>query len=566
MTTALSIHSLTYRYRGQKKPALDDVSVDVAHGDSLVIMGPTEAGKSTLTATINGLVPHFFKGRIDGVVNVLGRNTSDLTVAQLSEHVGMVFQDFEAQLFSTNVELEVAFGPENLGLPREEIARRIDENLRLVGLTGFKHRSPATLSGGQKQKLAIASILALKPQMLVMDEATTDLDPESKKEIFRIARELCLREDMTLVSVEQEAEEVLNAKNVLLLKDGRIAGYGPALEMLRRVDLLKEVGVMPPAIPAYFHRMGSGSLPLTIEEGLSAFAARGWRISEEAYTSFVENESRRGAGYGETIIACEDLEYTYPGGVKALNGVNVTIRRKEIVAIIGQNGGGKTTLAKHLNGLLLPGKGRVSVRGLSTTEQTLLELGRTVAYVFQNPDHQIFSETVFDEVAFGLRQRKMRDQEIKEHVEQALAAVGLTGFELEDPFSLTKSGRKRVAVASVLALKPDVLILDEPTTGLDYSEQRSMMEMIRNLNEQGCTIIFITHHMWIVAEYAHRVLVLKEGQTLMEGTPREIFAKQGLADAALNPPRVTAFSAALGKTMLSIDELALCTLKGEAAP
>jgi energy-coupling factor transport system ATP-binding protein len=560
MTLALNIQNLSYRYRGQEKPALDRVSLDVARGDSLVIMGPTEAGKSTLTAAMNGLVPHFFKGRFEGAVTVLGRNTKEKSVAELSERVGMVFQDFEAQLFSTNVELEVAFGPENLGLPHEEIARRVDENLRLVGLAGLKHRSPATLSGGQKQKLAIASILALKPELLVMDEPTTDLDPESKKEIFRITEELRLREDMTLVVVEHETEEVLNAKNILLLKDGKVAGYGPAPEMLRRIDLLERVGVRPPAIPAYFHRMGFGTLPLTIEEGLKEFAARGWRIRNDAYARLVEREYRRGKGYGETIIECEDLEYAYPGGLKALNGINVAIRRKEIVAIIGQNGGGKTTLAKHLNGLLLPGGGRVCVNGLATTEQTLFGLGRSVAYVFQNPDHQIFSETVFDEVAFGLRQRGMSDQETRGPVEQALAAVGLTGFEHEDPFSLTKSGRKRVAVASVLALKPDVLILDEPTTGLDYSEQRSMMEMINGLNQQGCTIIFITHHMWIVAEYAHRVLVLKEGQVLMDGTPREIFAKQELADAALSPPQVTAFSAALGKTLLSVDELVLCTL------
>ncbi len=431
-------------------------------------------------------------------------------------------------------------------------------------MTGFKHRSPATLSGGQKQKLAIASILALKPELLVMDEPTTDLDPESKKEIFRITEELRRREDMTLVAVEHETEEVLNVKNILLLKDGRMAGYGPASEMLRQIDLLETVGVRPPAIPAYFHRMGCGTLPLTIDEGLKEFAARGWRMRDEAYTRLVESESLRSAAYGETIIECEDLEYAYPGGVKALNGVNVTIRRKEIVAIVGQNGGGKTTLAKHFNGLLLPGSGRVCVRGLPTTEQTLFGLGRTVAYVFQNPDHQIFSEKVFDEVAFGLRQRGMSDRETKGFVEQALEAVGLTGFENEDPFSLTKSGRKRVAVASVLALKPDVLILDEPTTGLDYSEQRSMMEMIKGLNEQGCTIIFITHHMWIVAEYAHRVIVLKEGQLLMEGTPREIFAKRELAGAALTPPPVTAFSAALGRTLLSVDELELCTLTGEA--
>ena len=564
MTLALSIRNLSYRYRGQKKPALDRVSLDVAHGDSLVIMGPTEAGKSTLTATMNGLVPHFFKGRFDGAVTVLGRNTRETSVAELSGRVGMVFQDFEAQLFSTNVELEVAFGPENIGVPREEIVRRVDENLRLVGLAGLKRRSPATLSGGQKQKLAIASILAMKPELLVMDEPTTDLDPESKKEIFRITEELRFREDMTLVAVEQETEEVLNAKNILLVKDGQPAGYGPASEMLRHIDLLEKVGVRPPAIPAYFHRMGSGTLPLTIEEGLNEFTARGWRICDDAYATIVESESRRCTSYRETIIECEDLQYVYPGGLKALTGVNMAIRRKEIVAIIGQNGGGKTTLAKHLNGLLLPGGGRVCVNGLATTEQTLFGLGRTVAYVFQNPDHQIFSETVFDEVAFGLRQRKISDQETKALVEQSLVAVGLTGFEHEDPFSLTKSGRKRVAVASALALKPDVLILDEPTTGLDYSEQRSMMEMIKGLNHEGCTIIFITHHMWIVAEYAHRVLVLKEGQVLMDGTPREIFAKRELADAALTPPPVTAFSAALGKTLLSVDELALCTLMGEA--
>ena len=456
----------------------------------------------------------------------------------------------------------MAFGPENLGLPREEIVRRVEANLRLVGLEGFRHRSPATLSGGQKQKLAIASVLALSPQLLVMDEPTTDLDPESKREIFRITEELCLREDMTLVTVEQETEEILNAKNILLLKEGRTVGYGPASEMLRRIDLLEEVGVMPPTIPAYFHRMGFESLPLTLDEGLKEFARRGWRISEEAYARVVEKESRRASRYGDTIIACEDLEYAYPGGVEALNGVNVAIRRKEIVAIIGQNGGGKTTLAKHFNGLLIPGGGKVFVGGVQTNRQTLIGLGKTVAYVFQNPDHQIFSERVFDEVAFGLRQRKMSSQEIRGRVEEALAAVGLTGFENEDPFSLTKSGRKRVAVASVLALKPDVLILDEPTTGLDYAEQRSMMEMIKALNEQGCTIIFITHHLWIVAEYAHRVLVLKEGRIVMEGTPREIFARQELAAAALTPPAVTAFSTALGKTMLTVDELVLCTRPG----
>ena len=556
---AVSIQNLTYRYRGQKRQALDRISFDASGDDFLVIMGPTEAGKSTLASTINGLVPHFFRGSFDGSVNVLGRNTRNTTVSELSGQVGIVFQDFEAQLFSTNVELEAAFGPENLGLSRAEIRRRVDENLKLVGLASLKDRSPATLSGGQKQKLAIASVLAMQPKVLVLDEPTTDLDPASKGEIFRISDELRLRHDMTLIAVEHETEEVLNARHILLMKEGRVVRYGAAAEILRQIDLLEDIGVMPPAIAAYFHRMGSETLPLTLEEGLGEFTTRGWRISEEAYVGLLEADSRRAAQYGETIISCEALDYTYPGGVNALRGIDLGIRRGEMVAIVGQNGGGKTTLAKHFNGLLLPTGGRVLVGGVPTTEQTVFQLGQKVAYVFQNPDHQIFSDSVFGEVAFGLRLRNVGEAETKKRVQRALEACGLSGFEAEDPFMLTKSGRKRVAVASVLALEPDVLILDEPTTGLDYLEQRSMMNMAKRLNEQGCTIIFITHHMWVVAEYAHRVVVVNDGRIMLDGGPRDIFAEQRLNRAALRPPQLVAFSTALGKTMLSADELIVCT-------
>ncbi len=565
MAAAVSIHNLTFQYRGQKNPALNGVTVEVPHGGSLVIMGRTEAGKSTLAAALNGLVPHFFKGRMDGHVDVLGRSTREATVAELSKRVGMVFQDFEAQLFSTKVELEVAFGPENLGVDREEIAQRVDDGLRLVGLSGLNHRSPASLSGGQKQKLAIASILAMAPEVLVMDEPTTDLDPQSKKEIFRITGELCRQQRMTLVSVEQESEEIAGGQ-ILLLKEGCVHACGPAVELLQQIELLKEAGVMPPAVAAYFHRMGCTRLPLSIADGVREFAAHGWRFSDAAYAGLLRKEVQRAASYGDPVIECEDLGHVYPGGVSALNGANLTVRRGEIIAIIGQNGGGKTTLAKHLNGLLLPTRGRVRVNGSPTTEQSLLQLGKTVAYVFQNPVHQIFSETVFNEVAFGLRQRKMSEPEIARLVEQALAAVGLSGFEQDDPFTLTKSGRKRVAVASVLAMKPDVLILDEPTTGLDYLEQRSMMEMIKSINEQGCTIIFITHHMWIVAEYAHRVLVLKDGRLLLDGAPRDAFAREELlSGASIHPPQATSFSMALGKTMLSVEEMGFCTTKGAEA-
>jgi energy-coupling factor transport system ATP-binding protein len=242
--------------------------------------------------------------------------------------------------------------------------------------------------------------------------------------------------------------------------------------------------------------------------------------------------------------------------VVALEGVDLTVRRGEFLAVLGQNGSGKTTLVKHFNGLLKPTEGSVRVGGEETKEQGLRRLGQTVGYVFQNPDHQIFSDTVFDEVAFGPKIREMEEAEIEERVREALAAVGMEGRGDEDPFGLTKGERQRVAVASVLAVRPEVLILDEPTTGLDYAEQHSMMDLVKNLNEAGSTIIVVTHTMWVVAEYAHRAVVIRDGKVGLSGTVREVFAEEDeLRDAALRPPHIVSFGNALGYPVLSVEEM-----------
>lgn len=563
----VTIKDLKYRYRDQKRNALDDINLELNEGDFLVIMGPSEAGKSTLAATFNGLVPHFFKGKFKGDVQIFDKNTRDFTVAEMARNVGMVFQDFEAQLFSTNVELEIAFGPENFGVPPAEISRRIDENLKLVGLEQMKNRPPSTLSGGQKQKLAIASVLSMQPRVLVMDEPTTDLDPISKFGVFKIADELRKRDDLTLIVVEHETEEAIHAGKILLIKEGMPLMYGPAADVLRNVDLMESNGVMPLGITLYFKRMNSADLPLTVEEGFETFQRKNWKISSERYQKIVEADQARSQAHKEPLITCKGLEHMYPNGFKALRGVNLEINRGEIVAIVGQNGSGKTTLVKHFNGLFMPTAGEIDVDGKPTRAQGVFELGKKVGYVFQNPDHQIFSDTVFEEVAYSLKLRGADEDLIKQRVAEALEAVGLVGFEKEDPFALTKSGRQRVAVAAVLAAKPDVLILDEPTTGLDYAEQRSMMELVKHLNQEGSTIIFVTHHMWVVAEYAHRVYVVKDGLIMLEGTPREVFAhEEELNNAFLRPPHLVSLSNRLGKTMLNVDEMVECTLTdGEEA-
>jgi energy-coupling factor transport system ATP-binding protein len=557
--TIVAIKELKFRYRGEKKLALDGISLEIAKGEFIVIMGASEAGKSTLAACFNGLIPHYTKGAIKGEVIVQGVNTAESSVPQLAEQVGIVFQDFEAQLFSTNVELEIAFGPENFAVERDEIGRRIEENLAYVGLQEFRNRPPFTLSGGQKQKLAIASVLAMRPNILVMDEPTTDLDPISKQGIFDITNQLRHRDDITLIVVEHETEEVLHADRVALIQDGKLVRVGSSQEILREVDLLEELGVMPLGIPKFFKKMAYAELPLTPDEGVQTFQNTGWAISETKYNQILEKEKLAAQHDDQSIIQVRGLEHTYPNGVKALNGIDLDIFQGEIVAIVGQNGSGKTTLAKHLNGLLTPTTGEVKVNGLDTEEQGVFKIGQSVGYVFQNPDHQIFSELVYEEVAFGPRLREVPEDEVEQRVKEALEAVGLTGFEQEDPFSLTKSGRQRVAVASVLAVQPDVLILDEPTTGLDYKEQRSMMDMVRRLNDQGSTIIFVTHHMWVVAEYAHKVFVIKDGRMLLDGPTRQVFSQEETLEASyLRPPHFVQFSNRLGKTFLNPDEMISC--------
>jgi energy-coupling factor transport system ATP-binding protein len=558
MEPVVSIEGLAYRYRGQQKSALKGVDLEVAEGEFVVIMGPSGAGKSTLCVSLNGLIPHFFKGKMEGEVRIEGRSTREGKVGEFAQEVGLVFQDFEAQLFSTNVALEVAFGPENFRVERGEMVERVERMLGQVRLEGFEKRTPATLSGGQKQRLAIASVLAIEPRILCLDEPTTDLDPVGKLGIFEIAEGLKDRDDVTLIVVEHETEETLDADRIVVLRDGEIVADRPAREVLRDVELLQESSVMPLQVTRFFHEMGlwQGQLPLTPQEGVAEFRRRGWRVNPDRHGRLVEADAKREEGYGEPVIEVEGLTHRYQNGVVALEGVDLTVRKGEFLAVLGQNGSGKTTLVKHFNGLLEPTEGTVRVGEGETSEQGLRQLGQSVGYVFQNPDHQIFSDTVADEVAFGPKIRGMEEGEVKERVEEALAAVGLEGRGGEDPFGLTKGERQRVAVASVLSVRPEVLILDEPTTGLDYAEQRSMMDLVKSLNEAGSTIIVVTHTMWVVAEYAHRAAVVRNGKISRQGTVREVFTEEvELHDAALRPPHIVSLGNELGYPVLSVEEM-----------
>jgi energy-coupling factor transporter ATP-binding protein EcfA2 len=556
---ALQLRSVTFTYRDATHPALRDVNLEVPTGQSVILMGEGGAGKSTLCRCANGLIPHFQKGEFQGEVRVLGESTEHRKVHELAQRVGLVFQDFESQLFSTSVELEAAFGPENFGLPRDEIHRRIEEALAMTGLAGMERRAPATLSGGEKQRLAIASVLACRPELLVLDEPTTDLDPEGKRQVFRIARALGNGSTFgapAVLMVEHETEEAAHFERAIVMRQGAVAFDGATHALLSQPEFMESHGIRPQPSAALFAALREDARPVDDAEALSRLAALGYHFDRQRWETIAASDRR--TPDGEPIIETHALRHSYDG-FQALDGVDVTIREGEFVAVLGQNGSGKTTLVKHFNGLLAAGAGEARVAGRETRGQSARELGRLVGYVFQNPDHQIFADTVRDEVAFGPRNFGVPADEVTRRVADALAAVELEGYEDEDPFSLTKGERQRVAVASTLALRPRVLILDEPTTGLDYRQNRGMMELLQRLNAAGHTIIIVTHAMWVAAEYARRAIVLSRGRVLLDCPMREAMGQaDALAAARLVPPQAVRLGVALGGVTLSVDELGSC--------
>lgn len=558
--TAIKVKGVSFSYRGAAPSvkALEDITFRQEISEFVVISGASGAGKSTFCRILNGLIPTFTKGDFRGEVRIFGESIDGRRVAYNAQHVGLVFQDFEAQLFSTNAALEVAFGPENFGIPREEIDRRIREALSLVGLDGVQGRDPSRLSGGQKQRLALASVLSIQPDVLVLDEPTTDLDPAGKQEIFRLFDHL-RGTTKALLMVEHETEQMGAADRIVLMDHGRIVRDERAHDLLHRPEIMEHHGLRPLGTTVLFKRLGLSDGPLDPEDAVAHLRRQGWTLQSQQTAALEAQDRDHERGYREPVIEVRDLIHVYGDGKEALSGVSLTIRRGEMLALIGQNGSGKTTLAKHFNRLLLPTGGSVRVLGRDTRAWRMSELGQRVGYVFQNPDHQIFADTLWEEISFGPQNAGLSKEEVERRTLKALDAVGLSGYEKEDPFSLTKSERQRIAVASVLATEPEILILDEPTTGLDAPQQRSMMELVRTLNQRGITVLLITHSMWTVTHYAHRCIVMKEGNLIADAPTRTIFSQEGLLRSAdIMPPDIVRLGYLLGWTPLSVHELAAC--------
>ncbi|MDR2103289.1 MAG: ATP-binding cassette domain-containing protein [Treponema sp.] len=572
----ISIKNLSFRYKGSEKNALTGINLDIPEGDFLGIIGSSGAGKSTLTYGINGIVPHHFPGDFYGEIRVNGLDTLEAGTEVLARQVGSVFQDIEAQIVSSVTEDEILFGLENFGVPRDEIEGRVEEALAAAGIPELKKRTIGSLSGGQKQKVVIAAITALKPGIILLDEPTGELDPRSSRLIFEYLKKLNEEWGITVVVVEQKVMLLCEfAKRLAVMDRGSLILTGPVKEVLGNAGIMEAAGVNIPRVSTLGRRFAergwyAGEAPYNLSQAaemMRAVLAPAERAGPgdvavsppqpgniAAFETAVSGDTRsrdtrswdtRSGEKGEPMLSFQGVSFGYGAGT-VLSDLSFQIGRGEFVALLGENGAGKSTLARLSNGLLKPSSGVVRAGGRDTRTCKVSLLARGVGYLFQNPDRQLCQNTAREEILFGLEYVIPGDEEERRRrTGEMLDLFSLDGDRA--PFDLSRGERQQLALASVLARRPPLLILDEPTTGLDYRECMTIMGIISRLHREGTTILMISHDMEVAADFAGRALVLSRGRLIGDGPVRDILKNPDLlSEASLLPPQIPALALALG--------------------
>jgi energy-coupling factor transport system ATP-binding protein len=530
----IEFNNVTFTYEDAPAAALGNINLKIKNGESVLITGPSGAGKTSLISCLIGLIPHFHEGRIEGEIRVLQRNIQRMRIGVMASAVGLVFQDPESQLVTASVLDEVAFGPENLGISREEIEQRVAEAVTVARLNGYENREPINLSGGEQQATAIAAIYSMHPDIYVMDEPTSNLDPLGTKQVLSLIVDIAKKRGKTLVLVEHKLEEALPlVDRVVVIDQGQIVRDGSVSEVLAQGDI-PGVFTRPPIVQLA-DRLGLDDVPLTADNILPMIK------NTVKLTENVAPLAPNSATFSnEPVIEVSDVWYSYDEDAPALRGVDMTVHQGEFVAILGRNGSGKTTLVRHLIGLTQPDRGAVTVLGKSVAQTPVMELAQQVGFCFQNPNHQMVSFYVKEELAFGRKVRNYTQEQIAEASQKALDFVGMGDYMDAEVLSLGKGLTQRLALASVLTLEPEILIVDEPATGQDPRMTIEIFDLIKQLNEQGKTVLLITHKFGIAAEYAPRAVVMSHGKVTHDGPFSDIVSDpQFLRDNSLDQPEIT---------------------------
>ena len=562
----------------EENSALDGVNIEVEEGQFIAILGHNGSGKSTFARHINALLTPD-----EGTLYVNGWDTKDESkLWEIRQNAGMVFQNPDNQIIATVVEEDVGFGPENLGVPTEEIWERVEKALTAVGMLEYRHSSPNKLSGGQKQRVAIAGVVAMKPKCIVLDEPTAMLDPNGRKEVLKTVKELNKKENVTVVLITHYMNEVIDADKVFVMDSGKVVMEGTPREIFSKVIELKKLGLDVPQVTEIAYNLKEkgidfGQCVLNVKE----FKERYKEVTGREIASLnVSDVSKEISCDADTIESCEldvndtvenkklileakNLSYIYEEGTAnekgALDDVNLNIHEGEFLAIIGHTGSGKSTLIQHLNGLMRADSGSIYFNGedIYAKQFSMPFLRKHVGLVFQYPEHQLFETTVLEDVCFGPKNLGLGKEEILAAAKKALKQVGLDeSYYEKSPFELSGGEKRRVAIAGVLAMNPEVLILDEPTAGLDPKGRDKILNLLKKLQtERNIAIVLVSHSMEDVAKHADRLVVMSGGKKLYDGACREVFSHyKELENIGLAAPQVTYLMAESGRTVMTVDE------------
>jgi energy-coupling factor transport system ATP-binding protein len=552
---SLQLRAARYAYPATSRAVLDGIDLDVPSGRVVAVVGANDAGKSTLCLVAAGLAPRSIGGKLDGSVLLDRAESVSLEPHEAAQRCGILFQNALTQLSGTapTVFEEVAFGPRNLGLDVSAIVERVESALEALGIGHLAPRDPLRLSGGQAQLVALASVLALRPAALALDEPTSQLDPSGTRLVGDALARLAAEAGTAILLVEHKPALIARlAHEVVVMDAGRIAVRGTPADVFGDPEL-EAFGVEPPAavtLAGHAAAAGVGQQLAGLDLAALELAPPPADSTDAAAHEVEQPPVRRTAGVrAAPAIACINVGFVYPDGTRALDGVNLEIASGQRVAIVGQNGSGKSTLVRQFNGLLRPTEGAVTILGEAVGQRHVADLARQVGLAFQNPDRQIFAGRAGQEVAFGARNLGRRGVALDEAVERALEAVGLTGHEATNPYDLGYSKRKLLSLASILSMGTPILVLDEPTTGQDQAGVRRVREIVRSQAAEGRTVVAITHDLAFAASAFERIVVLRGGRIVLDGTPAEVFEEEQwatLASTFLEPTLAARVGARLG--------------------
>jgi energy-coupling factor transport system ATP-binding protein len=546
--TLIEFRNYSFTHLGQRTRALNGINLKIEEGTVVGILGVGGSGKSTLIKSMGGLTPVEVPGIPEGEIIIDGEDSRKLAPVVYSQKVGVVLDKPATQLLGLTVLNDVSFGPSNLGLDEKEVLERVEFALTVTRLKGFEKRNPEELSGGQQQSLAIADILAMKPKVLAMDEPVSMLDAEGKERVLSIVRSLAADKSSTVVITESglDLESIIKyLDRLVVLSEGKVVLDGTPAEVIGD-PLLDQVGVGRTQLADLFVKIraasGKGSVPYTLEDAQKAIRPL---LSGKRF-SFAPPEAS--AADSPDVVSTSNLWHTYLPDVQALKGVDLEVKRGDIVGLIGQNGCGKTTLCLHLVGVLKPTnpEAKVNVCGVDVPHERTQKVIRKVNYVFQNPDNQLFQESISHELSYGLRLIGTEDAKVASKVAETMKEFDLEPYAQYEMVALPRDIRTILAMASVMTLGPEVLVLDEPTNAMDRRRSRWFVEKLRALRDQGLTIMIVSHNMELLAKVCNRLIVMSDGKVLAQGETRSVFMQTEVLDRAkVKPPQVAQLAQSL---------------------